>query len=117
MNQLPIYRLLKANSQIVNMLGDRIYEDVAPEKTQTPYLVWSELSGVPNTSLDNITNEDDLDYQLMIYSPNEKTAYDVRTAVVKVLKDHSLIDSRIGHYEADTRLFARGFTGSWWLNR
>ncbi|NHB57025.1 DUF3168 domain-containing protein [Acinetobacter sp. 194] len=117
MNQLPIYKLLKANSRIVNMLSDRIYEDVAPEKTQTPYLVWSEVSGIPNTSVDNITNEDDVDYQVTIYSPNQKTASNIRTAVADILQKHSLIDQRFGNYESDTRLFARGFSGSWWVNR
>ena len=60
MKQLPIYRILKADAQVFGMLGERIYEDVAPEKTPLPYLVWTDLSGTPNTSLDNITNEDDV---------------------------------------------------------
>ena len=117
MNQLPIYKILKADPQIAKVLSDRIYEDIAPEKTPTPYLVWSEISGTPNTSIDNLTKEDDVDYQVMIYSPNQKTASDVRTLVVNILKNLSLIDSRIGHYEAPTRLYARGFSGSWWLDR
>ena len=117
MKQLPIYRILKADAQVFGMLGERIYEDVAPEKTPTPYLVWSDLSGTPNTSLDNITNEDDVMYQVMVYSSNQKTASDIRTAVCNVLQEHSLIDQRIGHYESNTKLFARGFSGSWWLDR
>lgn len=117
MKQLPIKRVLSANQQIVLLLGDRIYEDVAPEQTPAPYLVWSDLSGVPNTSLDNITNEDDVSYQIMVYSPYQKTAADIRTAVANVLTDHSYIDQRIGHYETATKLFARGFSGGWWVNR
>lgn len=117
MNQLPIYKTLKANAEIVKLLSDKIYEDIAPEGTVPPYLVWSEVSGVPNTSLDNITPEDDVDYQIIVYSPNQKTAADIRTAVSKVLQEHSFIDLRIGHYETATKLFARGFSGGWWLNR
>ena len=117
MKQLPIKRVLSANQQILSLLGDRIYEDVAPEKTKTPYLVWSDLSGVPNTSLDNITNEDDVLYQIMVYSPYQKTASDIRTVVANLLTDHSYIDQRIGHYETATKLLARGFSGGWCLDR
>lgn len=117
MKQLPIYATLKNNPQIAALLGDKIYEDVAPEKTPTPYLVWSDVSGVPNTSLDNITNEDDVSYQVMIYSPSQKTASNIRTVVAEILQEHSLIDQRFGNYETDTRLFARGFSGNWWLDR
>lgn len=117
MNQLPIYRTLKAQQAIVDVLGDRIYEDIAPEGTATPYLVWSDLSGEPNTSLDNITNEDDVSYQVMIYDPYQKTAYDIRILVANVLTHFSYIDGRMGHYEPKTRLFARGLTGNWWVNR
>lgn len=117
MKQLPIYRILKADAQVFGMLGAHIYEDVAPEKTPTPYLVWSDLSGTPNTSLDNITNQDNVLYQVMVYSPNQKTALDIRTAVCNVLQEHSLIEQRIGNYELNTKLFARGFSGSWWLDR
>jgi len=53
----------------------------------------------------------------MVYSPNQKTALDIRAAVCNVLQEHSLIDQRIGHYESNTKLFARGFSGSWWLDR
>jgi hypothetical protein len=117
MNQLPIYKTLKAQQAIVDVLGDRIYEDIAPEGTKTPYLVWSDLSGEPNTSIDNITNEDDVSYQVMIYDPYQKVASDIRSKVSDVLTNHSYIDIRIGHYETSTKLFARGFTGNWWVNR
>lgn len=117
MKQLPIYATLKNSPPVVALLGDKIYEDIAPERTKTPYLVWSDISGVPNTSIDNITNEDDVSYQIMIYSPQQKTASDIRSAVANVLKEHSLIDARVGHYETKSKLFARGFTGDWWVDR
>lgn len=117
MNELPISDILKADTDISEMLKGKIFEDVAPFKTTSPYLVWTDISGTPNTSIDNITNEDDVSYQLMIYSPNRQTASEIRTAVANVLSEHSLIDQRFGTYETETKLFGRGFSGNWWLNR
>lgn len=117
MKQLPIYNSLKDHPQIVLLLGERIHEDVAAHNTATPYLVWTEITGEPNTSIDNITHEDDVLYQVMIYSTSQAEALSIRSAVAEVLKEHSFIDSRIGNYEPQTKLFARGFSGSWWVGR
>lgn len=117
MKQLPIYKILTENPQIVALLNDKVFEDIAPEKTKPPYLVWSDLTGTPNTSLDNITLEDQVLYQVVIYSAYQKQAADIRTEIAKILQEHSLIEDRFGTYEPQTRLFGRGFSGSWWLDR
>lgn len=117
MKQLPIYKTLKDSPEVVALLGDKIYEDLAPEKTMPPYLVWSEVAGTPNNNLDCPANNDHVMYQIMVYSPHQKTASDIRTAVCNVLQEHSYILSRIGDYENDTKLFSRGFDANWWLGR
>lgn len=45
MKQVPIYKTLKASPEVVALLGDKIYEDLAPTGTVAPYLVWSEVTG------------------------------------------------------------------------
>ena len=117
MKQLPIYKTLKASPQIVVLLGDKIYEDLAPAGTVAPYLVWQEIAGTPNNNLDCPANNDHVMYQIMVYSSDSKTASDIRTAVCEVLQQHSFILSRINDYEKDTKLFARGFDANWWLDR
>jgi len=117
MKQVPIYKTLKASPEVVALLGDKIYEDLAPTGTVAPYLVWSEVTGTPNNNLDCPANNDHVMYQIMVYSPYQKTASDIRTAVCEVLQQHSFILSRISDYEKDTKLFARGFDANWWLDR
>lgn len=117
MKQLPIYSILKASPQIVVLLGDKIYEDLAPNGTKPPYLVWQEITGTPNNNLDCPANNDHVMYQIMVYSPYSKIASDIRTVVCEVLQEHSFILSRITDYEKDTKLFSRGFDANWWLDR
>lgn len=117
MNTVEMFKILKADAQVSGLLADRIYEDLAPEKTVTPYLVWAEVSGTPENYLDGGANVDHLEIQVMIYDPYQVVASSIRSEVCRVLEGHGYVNDRLGHCETVTKLFARGFTVSWWLNR
>lgn len=117
MNTIEMFKILQADTQVKSLLANRIFEDLAPDKTATPYLVWTEVSGTPENHLDCGANVDHLEIQVLIYDPYQVTAINARKEVCRVLEDYGVVNERLGHFETITKLFARGFTVSWWLNR
>lgn len=115
---LPIYEMLMQSTEVASLITDRIYEDIAPDKTKGSYIVWQELSGDPVHNLDCRANLDHIMYQVMCYDANQTKAYEVREAVRKVLEQHShILNARIGGQDPATKLFVRGFDANWFLNR
>lgn len=117
MNDLPIFKTLQTDLDVKALLGDRIYEELAPENTATPYAVWQEVAGTADNNLDSGAVVDHIVYQIMIYDPYQVTASKVRKAVCKVLERYSYVTARRNDYETSTKLFSRGFDANWWLNR
>lgn len=117
MKTIEMFKILQADVPVKDLLADRIFEDLAPDKTPTPYLVWQEISGTPDNHLDGGANVDHLEIQVMIYDPLQVTASSIRSEVCRVLENHGYVNDRLGHYETVTKLFARGFSISWWLCR
>ena len=120
MSFLPIFRTLKVDAAVSALIdvNTRLYEDVAPHKTPTPYIVWQTISGQANNHLDCPSNLDDTQYQLMVYASDAKTAYELRDLCRKALENRSWINNpSINQYETDTKLYARGFDANWILER
>ena len=117
---LPIYKALNANADVKAIFGAnlRIYEDIAPIGTATPYAVWQEVGGNAENSLDCPAKTDHIMYQVMVYDTNQKRAYEGREAIRKALENQSyILNPRISGYETDTKLFSRGFDANWFLAR
>jgi len=120
MSFIPIFRTLKVDAAVSALIdvNTRLYEDVAPYKTPTPYMVWQAISGQANNHLDCPSNLDDTQYQLMVYASDAKTAYELRDLCRKALENRSWINNpSINQYETDTKLYARGFDANWILER
>ena len=117
---LPIYKTLNADVAVKAIFGDnlRIYEDIAPIGTATPYAVWQEVGGNAENNLDCPAKTDHIMYQVMVYDTNQKRAYEGREVIRKALENHSyILNPRISGYETDTKLFSRGFDANWFLTR
>ena len=117
---LPIYKTLNANADVKTIFGDnlRIYEDIAPIGTATPYAVWQEVGGNAENNLDCHATTDHIMYKVIVYDTNRKRAYMGRDAIRKALENHSyILNPRISGYETDTKLFSRGFDANWFLDR
>ncbi len=114
---LPIATLLDVNT-VKNLVADRVYEDVAPDKAKPPYIVWQELNGDPVHNLDCPAQIDHVMYQVMCYHPNQTKAYELREVVRKILEQHShILNARISGQDPTTKLFVRGFDANWFLDR
>ena len=117
MNIIPMYKILDADPVVRSLLANRIHEDLAPENTATPYLVWQEISGAAENSLDCGANVDHIGFQVLVYDTNQKTAAKIRSEVCRVLEKYCVVGERLGHFESATKIFARGFQASKWLDR
>ena len=120
MSFLPIFRTLKVDAAVSALIdvNTRLYEDVAPHKTPTPYIVWQTISGQANNHLDCPSSLDNTQYQLMVYADNARQAYELRDAARRALESRSWINNpSINQYETDTKLYARGFDANWILER
>lgn len=120
MSFLPIYSILNELPEVKAILGSdlRVYEDVAPQGTTHPYMVYQEIGGPAVNHIDEPANCDHVMYQVMVYDPNPLKAHNARALVLKVLEQHSFIlNARISFFETKTKLYARGFDANWFLDR
>lgn len=117
MSILPVVPILEADPSITAILGSepRIYEDIAPEGTEVPYIVWQELGGQSNNHLDNApANFDDVQFQVMVYDTYLGRAYQVRALVRKALESYCFIlNPRISGFDSTTKQSMRGFDANW----
>ena len=120
MSFLPIYRKLKADAKVSELINveKQVFEDVAPHGTPTPYIVWQAISGQANNHLDEPANFDDTQYQLMVYAKDAKTAYELRDAARAALEfDSWILNPSINLYDNKNKLYGRGFDANWILER
>lgn len=120
MSFLPIYRNLNASAELKAILdpSKQVFEDVAPNKTPVPYIVWQTISGQANNHLDAPANFDDTQFQIMIWDSNVHRAYKVRDLVREILETKCWINNpAIGLRDPVTKLYGRGFDANWILER
>ena len=120
MSFLPIYQALKADANLALIINveAKVFEDVAPNGTHPPYVVWQTISGQANNHLDAPANFDDTQYQVMVYHTDPKHAYEIRDAVRAALELESwILNPSISQYDSKAKLHGRGFDANWILAR
>ncbi|WP_314341389.1 DUF3168 domain-containing protein [Acinetobacter guillouiae] len=120
MNILPIFKTLQASPDVVALVNNRIYEDIAPNGTKFPYVIWSLVGGVPNHNLDCPPKIDHLTYQLVVYDTQATRASNIRKQISAVLDPLCTITNlHPNHIEriGDLNVFGRGFDANWWFDR
>ncbi len=119
---LPIYKTLNANADVKTIFGDnlRIYEDIAPIGTATPYAVWQEVGGNAENNLDCPANTDHITIQIDIYTLEPQHLRTIREAARKALElDNSctVTSLRGNEREPITKLYRTGFDSNWFVDR
>lgn len=120
MSFLPVHRTLKENLPLAALINvnDRVFEDVAPQGTSAPYIVWQTISGQANNHLDAPASFDDVQFQIIVYATHVKRAYEIREAIRTALEPQVwIMNPQINNYETDTKLYARGFDANWIVAR
>ena len=121
----PIFELLNASDEVKSFLQTgnklRAYEfGLAPDAPQKPYLVWQDISGVPQNHLDCPANTDHITIQIDIYTLEPLQLRTIREAVRKALElDNSctVTDLRGNEREPETKLYRTGFDSNWFVDR
>ncbi|WP_291370121.1 MULTISPECIES: DUF3168 domain-containing protein [unclassified Acinetobacter] len=121
----PIFELLNASDEVKAFLQTgnklRAYEfGLAPDAPQKPYLVWQDISGVPQNHLDCPANTDHITIQIDIYTLEPLQLRTIREAVRKALElDNSctVTDLRGNEREPITKLYRTGFDSNWFVDR
>ena len=120
MSFLPIYRNLNASAELKAILNPtkQVFEDVAPNKTPLPYIVWQTISGQANNHLDEPANFDDTQFQLMVYDSDLNRAYEVKELARKALERLCWINNpALSVRDNEAKLYGRGFDANWILER
>ena len=121
----PIFELLNASDEVKTFLQTgnklRAYEfGLAPDAPQKPYLVWQDISGVPQNHLDCPANTDHITIQIDIYTLEPLQLRTIREAVRKALElDNActVTDLRGNEREPITKLYRTGFDSNWFVDR
>lgn len=121
----PIFELLNTSDEVKAFLQTgnklRAYEfGLAPDAPVKPYLVWQNISGVPQNHLDCPANTDHITIQIDIYTLEPLQLRTIREAVRKALElDNSctVTDLRGNEREPITKLYRTGFDSNWFVDR
>ena len=121
----PIFVLLEASDEVKSFLQTgnklRAYEfGLAPDAPVKPYLVWQDISGIPQNHLDCPANTDHITIQIDIYTTDSLHLRTIREAVRKALElDNSctVTDLRGNEREPVTKLYRTGFDSNWFVDR
>lgn len=80
-----IITLLKADATVAAIASTRIYPTQAPQGTESPYVVMTEVSTVAQEGQDNMLGLDETLMQFSCYAIDTQTALNLRRAVRNAL--------------------------------
>lgn len=125
--QSAVYATLAGHAGLAALVAARIYPDVAPQGTVTPYAVWQEISVVPmNDMAGSVETGGLMNYRIQVTSwakgsdrgatKAREVDGQVKLAMIAATGFKSLlIDSRALPFEADTKLHGFQSDFSVWL--
>lgn len=121
----PIFKLLNASDEVKTYLKSgnilRAYEfGLAPDSPVKPYLVWQDISALPQNHLDCPANTDHIAIQVDIYTLAPEQLRTIREATRKALEiDNSCVVTglRGNMRDPDTKLYRTGFDSNWFVDR
>ena len=118
MTDIPVHNILSSDTKIREHVGDRIYSDVAPVGTKTPFIVWQVISGQALNDLDSPANFDSLQIQIMVYSNYGSTSNEVKNLCRKAVEHKAwILNPSLSSYDSDRKIFAKGFDANYILHR
>jgi putative Ca2+/H+ antiporter (TMEM165/GDT1 family) len=109
---------LKASAALTAIVGDRVYQTVAPETSARPYVVWFIVSAVPDNTLSERPQRDDERIQIDCYSPSQSEATRMKDAVVEAVEAIGyIVFGPWNTYEAETKTFRWSLDLEYWNPR
>jgi hypothetical protein len=113
-----IQQALKASAALVAIVADRIYQTIAPETADRPYVVWFVATAVPDNTLSESPQRDDQRIQIDCYSKSQSEAGAMKAAVVDAIEPLGyIVFGPWNTYETDTKLFRWSMDLEYWNPR
>lgn len=124
----PIFKLLNASEDLKPYLETkhpkvilRVYEfGLAPDNVKKPYLVWQDITGIPQNHIDCPAIIDHFTIQIDIYADKPDDLVVIKNAARRALElDNSCTVTNVSgnSRERDTKLYRTGFDSNWFVNR
>lgn len=121
----PIFLLLNASDEVKSYLESRgilrAYEfGLAPDQPKPPYLVWQDISGIPQNNLDCPAKIDHVTIQVDIYTTKADDLRNIREAVRRAFEvDNSctVAGLRGNERDPDSKMYRTGFDSNWFVDR
>lgn len=115
----PCDDVFKANTDLVAIVGSKIFQTVAGETVAQPYLVWTITSAVPENTLSCDPVVDDQRVSVSVYARDQATARRATQYAAESAED------KLGHiifgpwdtYEPLTKLYRYSFDVEVWNDR
>lgn len=77
---------LKANTDLTNLVGTRIYPLKAPQNVVNPYVIYRVISDVSNQCLGGVTFENDARFQIDCWSTKYSEVKAIKEAVLNAIE-------------------------------
>lgn len=117
----PVAELLAASAAVTALVGTgpvRIFEDVAPQNTARPYIVWRVVYGTPENYLGQPPGIDYCRVQIDCYGEHAAQAREVALAVRNALQPHATEIGRNPNVaDPETGLRSYSFDWGFWTHR
>ena len=84
-----IYSLLAADSTVGSICGDRIYPTIAPQRTPSPFLVYTLVYSDPHDDKDGVSDLDVERWQLSAFADTYSVAQELTEATRTVIERYS----------------------------
>ena len=102
MTEVRLYDILKT------LVANRVFPNLATQSTITPYIVYSNISSVPDTAICGTTRDSERLFQVDIYHLNHADMCALRETTITALIASPYVEAVEGFstdYESDTALY------------
>lgn len=110
----PLQEVLMADATLRGIVSDRIFQTIAPEDKDRPYIVWSIISSVPGITLGCLPEYDDQRTRVDCYSLKQSECRRMAEAARDAIEAYTPVTLMMSFYESeDTRLFRWMIDAEW----
>jgi hypothetical protein len=114
----PVQQTLTAAAAVTAIVGQRIFQTVAPQDTSQPYVVWTLVTGVPGNNLSDPPEYDDQRIQIDCWSLSQSQCRQLAQAVRNAIEAQThIVYGPWSDYEPDTKLHRWSMDAEYWQTR
>lgn len=121
---LPLVKtLLVAAPAVTALVGTKVYRHgTAPQGTQSPYITWALVTGIPENHLDGTPPVDRIAVQIDAWSNNtgtgDREVEEIATAVRDTLEPHAHMTAiNFDGWDSESKRFRMSMSFDFWQDR